>query len=86
MKGLLREGDELMKEDADPEVKDALLIAAAQKVEHYEIASYGTVCTWAALIGQTDVKELLGQTLNEEEQTDRKLSKLAESKVNAAAA
>lgn len=86
MKGLLKEGDELMKEEADPEVKDALLIAAAQKVEHYEIASYGTVCTWADLLGKTDVKELLGQTLDEEEKTDKKLSKLANSKVNKAAA
>ncbi len=85
MKGLLKEGDELMKEDAEPEVKDALLIAAAQKVEHYEIASYGTVCAWADLLGKSDVKELLGQTLDEEEKTDKKLSKLANSKVNAAA-
>ncbi len=86
MKGLIAEGDELLKEDADPQVKDALLIAAAQKVEHYEIASYGTVCTWADLLGNNEVKELLGQTLNEEEQTDQKLTKLAESKVNTAAA
>lgn len=85
MKGLLKEGDELLNEDAEPEVKDALLIAAAQKVEHYEIASYGTVCAWAELLGKTDVKELLGQTLDEEEKTDKKLSKLANSKVNAAA-
>lgn len=86
MKGLIKEGDELIKEDADDEVKDALLIAAAQKVEHYEIASYGTVCAWAELLGKTDVKELLGQTLDEEEKTDKKLSKLASSKVNTAAA
>lgn len=86
MKGLIAEGDELLKEDADPQVKDALLIAAAQKVEHYEIASYGTVCTWADLLGNNEVKELLGQTLNEEEQTDKKLTALAESKVNTAAA
>ena len=65
---------------------DALLIAAAQKVEHYEIASYGTVCTWAEQLGHTDIKELLGQTLNEEEQTDQILTRLAEQSVNANAA
>ena len=86
MKGMIKEGDEFMKEKATPDVMDAMLIAAAQKVEHYEIASYGTVCTWADLLGKTDVKELLGQTLDEEEKTDKKLSKLANSKVNKAAA
>ena len=85
MKGLVKEGEELMKEEADADVKDALLIAAAQKVEHYEIASYGTVCAWAELIGKTDVKELLGQTLDEEKKTDKKLSKLAGTAVNIAA-
>ncbi len=79
MKGLLAEGEEIMKEDADPEVMDALLIAAAQKVEHYEIATYGTVCTWAELLGLSEAKELLGQTLNEEEETDQKLSTLSKS-------
>ena len=77
MKGLLAEGEEIMKEDADPEVMDALLIAAAQKVEHYEIASYGTVCTWAEVLGLSEAKELLGQTLNEEENTDKKLTTLS---------
>lgn len=85
MKGLIKEGDELIKEDADPAVKDALLIAAAQKVEHYEIASYGTVCTWAELLGHDDVKELLGETLEEEEITDENLSALAEGTINAEA-
>ncbi len=85
MKGLLKEGDSILKEKAEPEVLDAMLIAAAQKVEHYEIASYGTVCAWAELLGKTEVKELLGQTLDEEEKTDKKLSKLANSAVNVAA-
>ena len=82
MKGIIAEGQEVMSEKATPEVMDALLIAAAQKVEHYEIASYGTVCTWAEQLGLTDVKNLLGQTLEEEEQTDQKLTRLAEQSVN----
>ncbi|HEX8553049.1 MAG TPA: ferritin-like domain-containing protein [Abditibacteriaceae bacterium] len=82
MKGLLKEGQEIMSEDAEPEVLDALLIAAAQKVEHYEIASYGTVCSWADQMGFKDIKDLLGQTLEEEEATDKKLTKLAESVIN----
>ena len=82
MKGLVKEGSEIIEEEADPQVKDALLIAAAQKVEHYEIASYGTVCTWAELLGLTELKELLGQTLDEEEKTDKLLTTLAESTVN----
>lgn len=82
MKGLLAEAQELMGEDATPDVMDALLIAAAQKVEHYEIASYGTVCTWAKQSGHDDVKELLAQTLVEEEAADKKLSMIAEQSVN----
>jgi ferritin-like metal-binding protein YciE len=85
MKGIIKEGQHIMSTQADPDVMDAMLIAAAQKVEHYEIASYGTVCTWAALLGHNDVKELLGQTLQEEKMTDEKLSTLAESVVNAEA-
>jgi ferritin-like metal-binding protein YciE len=81
-KGLIKEGKSIMSEDADPEVMDAMLIAAAQKVEHYEIASYGTVCTWAELLGLTELKELLGQTLDEEEKTDKKLTRLAKAGVN----
>lgn len=77
MRGLIAEGEEIMSEDAEPEVMDALLIAAAQKVEHYEIATYGTVCTWAEQLGLDEAKELLGQTLNEEESTDKKLSALS---------
>lgn len=82
MKGLLKEGQEILNENAEPEVLDAFIIAAAQKVEHYEIASYGTVCTWAKTLGLTDVKELLGATLAEEEATDQKLSRVAETIVN----
>ena len=78
MEGLLEEGGELMEEDADPEVLDAGLIAAAQRVEHYEIASYGTVRTYAGLLGMNDALQLLEQTLNEEKETDSKLTDLAE--------
>jgi ferritin-like metal-binding protein YciE len=78
MEGLLEEGEELMDEDADPEVLDAGLIAAAQKVEHYEIASYGTVRTYARLLGMNDAVQLLEQTLSEEKETDAKLTDLAE--------
>lgn len=81
-KGLVKEASEMMKEDADPQVMDAMLIGAAQKVEHYEIASYGTACTWAAQLGLDDVHDLLGETLDEEEETDEKLSMLAEGEVN----
>ena len=79
MEGLIEEGAELMKEKADPEVMDAGLIAAAQKVEHYEIASYGTVRTYAQLMGQVKIAQMLQQTLNEEGQTDKKLTQIAES-------
>ena len=70
----------------EPSVMDAALIAAAQKVEHYEIASYGSARTWAQEIGQDQVAELLQATLDEEAETDRKLSKLAEALVNQQAA
>lgn len=77
MAGLIEEADKMMKEDADPEVMDAILIALAQKVEHYEIATYGTLCTWAKALGYTNAKDLLGQNLNEEESADKKLTKLS---------
>jgi len=83
MKGLLEEGKSIMEEEADPDVMDCMLIAAAQKVEHYEIASYGTVCAWAELLGLEDAHELLGEILNEEEETDALLSELALSAINA---
>lgn len=79
MAGIIEEGSELMEEDADPDVKDALLIAAAQKVEHYEIATYGTLCKWADQLGLTTAKKLLGETLDQEKKTDETLSELAES-------
>ncbi len=70
MQGLLEEGKELMEEDIDPEVLDAGLIAAAQHVEHYEIAGYGCVRTYAELLGFSNATKLLQQTLDEEKQTD----------------
>lgn len=85
MQGLIKEATELMEEDADDAVMDAGLIAAAQKVEHYEIASYGTVRTWANLCGQEHAAELLQETLDEETEADQKLTELAESFVNLAA-
>jgi ferritin-like metal-binding protein YciE len=82
MAGLIEEGKKVMEEDAEAPVLDAALIAAAQKVEHYEIASYGCVCTYAEMLGYDQVHELLGQTLDEEETTDQKLTALAESVIN----
>jgi ferritin-like metal-binding protein YciE len=86
MEGLVEEGSELMEEEGDPEVLDAGLIVAAQKVEHYEIASYGSACTFAKLLGDKSGLELLKLTLNEEETTDKKLTKLATSVINLQAA
>jgi len=86
MEGLIDEGASMLEEDAEPDVLDAGIIAAAQKVEHYEIASYGTLCTWAKQLGLEDAVDLLGETLEEEKQTDMKLTELAESEINAAAA
>jgi ferritin-like metal-binding protein YciE len=82
MAGLLEEGKKTMEEDALTSVMDAALIAAAQKVEHYEIASYGCVCTYAEMLGYDQVHDLLGQNLDEEEATDEKLSALAENVIN----
>lgn len=84
MEGLVKEGSEAIDEDMDPDVKDAALIAAAQRVEHYEIAGYGTARTFANLMGHEEAVSLLEQTLNEEKETDAKLSELAEG-VNVAA-
>jgi ferritin-like metal-binding protein YciE len=86
MQGIIEEGKEVMEEDADDDVMDAALIGAAQKVEHYEIATYGTLCTYADLLGLDEAKRLLGQTLDEEKRTDQKLSELAESVINLEAA
>lgn len=82
MKGLIKEGQKLMKEKADQEVLDAGLIAVAQKVEHYEIAGYGTARTYANMLGENQVARTLQQILDEEGETDKKLTRLAESKVN----
>lgn len=82
MAGLLEEGKKIMEGDAEPEVLDAALIGAAQKVEHYEIASYGCLCTYAEMLGYNQAHDLLGQTLDEEETTDQKLTELAESVIN----
>ena len=78
MTGLIKEGNDMIKADADPDVKDAALITAAQRVEHYEIAAYGTVRTWASLLGLSDAEHLLQETLDEEKETDRKLNEIAE--------
>jgi ferritin-like metal-binding protein YciE len=82
MAGLIEEGQKMMAEDAEPSVMDAALIAAAQKIEHYEIASYGCVCTYAEMLGYDQVHDLLGQNLEEEELTDEKLTALAETVIN----
>lgn len=82
MAGLIEEGQKMMNEDAEPSVMDAALIAAAQKIEHYEIASYGCLCTYAEMLGYDQVHDLLGQNLDEEETTDESLTDLAESVIN----
>ena len=82
MKGLVEEGSEILKEEGEDSVLDAGLIVAAQKVEHYEIASYGSVCTFAKLLGKDEAAELLQSTLNEESETNEILNQLAESIVN----
>jgi ferritin-like metal-binding protein YciE len=82
MKGLIKEGEEMIKMKGQPEVIDAGLIAAAQRVEHYEIAGYGTVRTYAELLGEQEAVRLLERTLQEEEETDEKLTEIAESRIN----
>jgi ferritin-like metal-binding protein YciE len=86
MKGLIAEGDEAINAGGDPNVRDAALIAAAQRVEHYEIAGYGTVRTLAQHLGQEEVARILQQTLDEEAACDKKLTQIAESLVNVKAA
>jgi ferritin-like metal-binding protein YciE len=85
MKGLIEEGNEAIKEEAEDAVRDAALIAAAQRVEHYEIAGYGCVRTYAESLGQTEAAQLLQQTLEEEGETDKLLTQIAECCVNEAA-
>ena len=82
MEGLVAEGKELLEEDVDPDVLDAGLIAAAQKVEHYEISSYGTTRTWAERLGRDKAARLLQQTLGEESAANDKLTQIAESHAN----
>lgn len=77
MEGLVAEGQETMDEDYEDDLMDAALIAAAQRVEHYEIAAYGTVRTYAELLGEDNAVQLLEQTLEEEKETDQKLTDLA---------
>jgi ferritin-like metal-binding protein YciE len=86
MEGLIEEGKEMMQEDMEPEVMDAALIGAAQRIEHYEMAGYGTVRTWAQVLGEKEHVKLLQQTLNEEGDADKKLTQLAESTINVEAA
>lgn len=86
MEGLIEEGQEIIDMDGDPEVKDAALIAAAQRVEHYEIAGYGCARTFARRLGRNDVANLLQETLDEEGNADKILTDIAETWVNAQAA
>ena len=86
MEGLLKEGAELLEADAEASVLDAALIAAAQRVEHYEIAGYGCVRTYSQLLGHNEATKLLQQTLDEEKRTDEKLTELAVGSINTEAA
>ena len=79
MKGLIEETQEMLAEEANAAVKDAVIISCAQKQEHYEIASYGTLCTWAEVLGYSKALNLLKENLAEEEATDEKLTSLAHS-------
>jgi ferritin-like metal-binding protein YciE len=86
MQGLIEEGEEILEEDGNEDVIDAALIAAAQRVEHYEISAYGSAKAFAALLGLTDVVDLLNETQEEETAADKKLSLIATAEVNARAA
>jgi ferritin-like metal-binding protein YciE len=85
MKGILSEGEEMMSEDAEASLMDASIISACQKVEHYEIASYGTLCAWCDQLGLKKVGDLLKQNLAEEKAADQKLTQVAESVINKSA-
>ncbi len=78
MVGLIKEADEALTENATDEVMDVIMVAMAQKVEHYEIATYGTLCAWAECLGYTKAKKLLGQNLQEEENTDQLLTEYSD--------
>lgn len=82
MKGLIEEGSEMMEQDAEPDVQDAALIAAGNRIEHYEIAGYGTVRTFTNQLGYSEASELLYQTLDEEYEADEKLTQLANNRIN----
>ena len=86
MKGLIKEGEILVKAEGDPDVRDAGLIGAAQRVEHYEIAGYGTARSLARRLGESQIADTLQQTLQEEAEADKKLTAIAESLVNVSAA
>ena len=86
MKHLIDEGNDMIADADDDATRDAVMIASAQKVEHYEIASYGTLRTWANLLGKNEAAALFEETLEEEKEADLKLTSIAESAVNAAAA
>lgn len=82
MEGLIAEGEEILKEKADESVRDAGIIAAAQRVEHYEMAAYGTAATYAEMLNDMKALELLRQTLDQEKNADRRLSEIAKQTVN----
>ena len=86
MEGIIEEGKEVLEKEGEPAVIDAALIASAQRVEHYEIAAYGCLRTYAQLLGHSQAEQLLQQTLEEEEAADRKLTQIGESGINQAAA
>lgn len=85
MKGIIDEGKDVLAESEEPDVLDAGIIASAQKVEHYEIAGYGTLCEYANVLGHSEIADLLHKTLEEEKAADQKLSALAEQGINAMA-
>ena len=86
MEGLIKEANEIMESTAEGVVRDAGIILAGQKVEHYEIATYGTLTAFAKILGEDEAAELLLQTLNEEKEADEKLSEVAEGSINLQAA
>jgi ferritin-like metal-binding protein YciE len=86
LEGIIEEGAELLRENAEADVKDAGLVAVVQKIEHYEMAGYGCARTWARQLGHDHIADLLQQTLEEEELTDERLTLLAESSINLQAA
>ena len=86
MEGLLKEADEIVGEAEEGAVRDSAIISAAQKVEHYEIASYGTLCAFAKTLGEEEAASLLEETLNEEKMADETLTEIAEASINMEAA